>query len=387
MTGLQGGRHHGQLSSSPLQQVKLDDEDSHSTIYDSEELENNPVSEYNRHAVRCALVGDTANETTCRSRGDDPVRFSIDEVKTMVLQAIPGKVRGTMTTESWDRIFDEAAATVLSDHIDDIGDNTTAEDIKDIITFISVFVQREARGHLQSEDEVRERSEPSSSVLNPPGMDAVSLALKLKDEEQDMDHDNDSYDERRSYRGQETLSPEPVVTRKVSPSPPRYSPLPPRTVTTLCSSDDGDMTFKLTFTEVEIRYYEQILVDHPAVSSGPPIGIGWRYRIMNKEMTVDAWEERRQNNRRYLTGLMTSRHERTSRLYDLGYSKSDLARCIREVMRVKNSRKKTFHNLRFENMEEIMERIIKKVKNVLSLGTIKRKEKKLLHPYISLNEN
>jgi hypothetical protein len=388
MTNYQVRRQHGMLASDS-QQLGKDEEDSNSTIEDSDEMENNPTSEHNRQIVQQALVGDMASGashagTSGTSHESEIGNFSIDEVREMVLHSIPANVRESMPPGTLACLFDEALDNVLSEGGDRSGKVATTEEIKDIVNLMRVFVKREAR-RKQECREVSEVTHPAIHHQGPPrSLDAVTLALSTVDYDQATSEDDESYDAHVKGRGRKAPSPKPDYTRVPSTKSigsPISQPVPPPDEA-VPTGDIREVSAKITFKEVDIRYYEQILSDNPAVSSGPPIGIGWRYRHMNKEITVDAWEERRQSNRRYLTGLMASRHERTNRLRELGYSKSDMAKSVREVMRIKNSRKKTFHNIGFEHVEEIIERTSKKFLNMLSLGAIKRREKQLLAPYL-----
>ena len=384
MTNYTVRRQHGNLTSSPVQLLKRGDDDSNSTVDNSDDVENNPASEIYTEAVASELVDEKAIGFTTGS-GADAVMFSFDEVRMMVLQSIPEQVRETKSLAAWDRLFHDAAEIVLPEDASHIGTNATAEDIKDIISFISASLQREAREHHIVDQAKSKPSMPKGTSLR--YVDAVSLAIAAKDDVEDFDPDDDSYCEFvGSKKGQEVPSALRVADFQSSL---RDMVKAASQLQILHALAPNEQTFpiKISFTDIEIRYYEQILSDNPSVRSGPPIGIGWRYKVLHKSFAVDTWEERRQNDRRYLAGLMISRHERTSRLLDLGYSRKDLATSIREVMRIKNSRKKTFQNMGFESMEEVLERICKTFKNVLTLGMIKRKERQLLKPYLELKEN
>lgn len=346
-----------------------EEEDSNTTFDESDELENNPTSEPNRQAVRRALM---ASDRSTRSGEDSSqqVGFSIQEVKQIVLQSIPEKVKSKVSPETLHEIFNESAETVLAESIDQIGQVVTPEDVKDIITFVSIFIQRESREQPRAQRSFTERRPPQPSKSNG-SLDAVTLAINSSDEKDD---DDDSYD--ALVNGTDRTAGKDHSSELPS------KPIPQAVVQQMPSEENRG----ISFSAIEVRYYEQILADNPAVSSGPPLGIGWQYRKMNKQMSVDAWEERRQDNRRYLTDLMTSRHDRTRLLQDLGYSSSDLAVSIREVMRVKNSRKKTFHNLQFEKLEELIEKISKSFLSIATLGLAKRKERQLLKPFADLKE-
>jgi len=385
MTNYQLHREDRELDTDQVGRAKRDDEDCNSTVDDSDDFENNPASEANRRAVQAALSDHSKGNGFHESHSGVMV-FSLDEVKTMVLASIPMTVRSTKPAAKWDRMFDDAAELVLGDDDEKTPPTTaTSKDIKDIISFISATLQREAHENQYSES-TRKLSPVPPRMTPPRHVDAVTLTISAQNDNLDSDHEDDSYSEFVRGHTAETRPPTQVL---VSPEPEptlSKSPSEKEVLQELQASHGGGTPGKLSFTLVEIRYYEQILSDNPAVRSGPPIGIGWRYKA-NKELSVDAWEESRQWNRRNLTGLMTSRHERYNNLKEIGYTRNELAKAVREVIRVKNGRKQTYHNMAYENIEIVMESITKKMKNLLTLGVIHRQEKQLLKPYRARKES
>jgi hypothetical protein len=113
---------------------------------------------------------------------------------------------------------------------------------------------------------------------------------------------------------------------------------------------------------VQFRTYEIILGDNPSVSSGPPIGLGWRYvndsdmeppeddcedndgaatparTKTGSTMSMDEYEEIRIPQRHTIDQLVLSTWEREQRLMDVGYARSDLNKAITSVTQIKVSR-------------------------------------------------
>jgi hypothetical protein len=136
--------------------------------------------------------------------------------------------------------------------------------------------------------------------------------------------------------------------------------------------DDISASYRVKFGKVEVRHYEVILSDHPAVSAAPPIGLGWRYTIMEKGVSVDDWEHTRQPFRRFLNELVVPHRQRANLVFEAGYTRKDIAVANRAILRIKNRRKQTYHNLKFQAMEEWIEKTGRRVKKALRLGMIRR---------------
>ena len=103
---------------------------------------------------------------------------------------------------------------------------------------------------------------------------------------------------------------------------------------------------------------------------------------MKRSMSVNDWEARQGAHRRYLTALVIPKHERANMLYDMGYSQQQIAVAVREVLRIKHRRKQTFNNLRFQLMEELMERTSRGLVKAVTLGMSGRKERRRLAQFV-----
>jgi hypothetical protein len=327
----------------------------------------------------------------------DQVQFSVEEIKHMVMESLPSEVRNMVPPDTWDRIFNEAS----EDDIISLQRTTTEEEISDLVSYVSAYVKREARvvGRTRGDSDVSEMTHPNVEQPGRPvsRMDAVALIVPTLGviaqgngygEDEPMDVVVERRESRHTTIDFATGQPTQSLSMDRLPSPKGKSStfIPPNTQLAKSAPSPPPVMAagserQVGFSCIEIRYYEQVMGDNPAVTSGPPVGLGWKYRSMKNDVTVDAWERRQSPNRRYLTGLVITRHERTHLLYDLGYSQREIALGVRDVLRIKSKRKQTYNNLRFQNMEEMMESSSRRFKSVLTLGLIKRKEKKMLAPF------
>mmetsp|Transcript_18639 Transcript_18639/g.40579 ORF Transcript_18639/g.40579 Transcript_18639/m.40579 type:complete len:355 (-) Transcript_18639:416-1480(-) len=157
------------------------------------------------------------------------------------------------------------------------------------------------------------------------------------------------------------------------------------TSTTLSSTHEertteGGKKRSVSFCEVQVRNYERILEVNPSVTSGPALGIGWNYSPDEDEIfSLENFEETREHIRRHsMEDLALPRCERESILQSLGYTQKEIAGSVRTIIRVKNQRKQTIHNLHASSVEEFVEMATRKVKRVLLFPLHKRK--KVKHP-------
>jgi hypothetical protein len=63
-------------------------------------------------------------------------------------------------------------------------------------------------------------------------------------------------------------------------------------------------------------------------------------------------------------------------IFDLGYKQRDFAATMRAIRHAKNHRKQTVDNLRFQGIEEKMEKTNRTIKNIITLGFLKQGKKK-----------
>jgi hypothetical protein len=128
---------------------------------------------------------------------------------------------------------------------------------------------------------------------------------------------------------------------------------------------------KVSFSNIEVRKYPLILGDNPSVRSGPPLSIGWEHDPATVVLeSVEEYERRKC----YRKTLVMSRSEREAILFNLGYSRSEIAKNIRHVIKVKNQRRTTINNLSVAKVEEAVETAKNSVKKIIGFT---RKDKNI----------
>ncbi|KAL3797387.1 hypothetical protein HJC23_010513 [Cyclotella cryptica] len=116
----------------------------------------------------------------------------------------------------------------------------------------------------------------------------------------------------------------------------------------------------VNFSTLQIRTYETILGDNPSCSTGPSLGLGWRYDPSHYTSTIDEYERHQSQLYRGCADprpedLVLQRFEREAILLNTGYTRQDLAESVRGITKVKNRRRQTVHNLPAAWAEERLE--------------------------------
>jgi hypothetical protein len=126
-------------------------------------------------------------------------------------------------------------------------------------------------------------------------------------------------------------------------------------------SPKSNRTRKIDFSTVEVRQYERILGDNPSCSSGAPVSIGWKFfQERTLCLSVDEYEYYH-GHFRDECDMVLDRQERETLLYELGYSEKDLAKVVRENVKMKKNRRQTVNNLPIMKIEVAVESMTKKL--------------------------
>jgi hypothetical protein len=105
------------------------------------------------------------------------------------------------------------------------------------------------------------------------------------------------------------------------------------------SNDSPKKRLSVVFCDVlQVRQYERILDVHPSTSCGPSLGIGWSY--VEDTLPMDWFKTGG-----CAEGFLLSRSVREIILSELGYSSRDVAKAVRQTLKIKNRRRTTVNNL------------------------------------------
>jgi hypothetical protein len=150
------------------------------------------------------------------------------------------------------------------------------------------------------------------------------------------------------------------------------------------------------FGNLYIREYERTLGDTPC-SGGPPISIGWKYRIFEEKASKYQGEftngdhhrnaktemilplenyEKLRGPRTPSRDLILSRFALESLLIESGVSRSEMAEAVRQNIKLKNQRRQTVTNLAMAPVEEKFEKWARSFKKLLIIDATKREKAK-----------
>jgi len=130
----------------------------------------------------------------------------------------------------------------------------------------------------------------------------------------------------------------------------------------------------VSFGVVTVRSYDRVVGDNPSVSSGPALDFSWNYKT-HDDLSIDHYEQHRSANRRSTLELVVHRRERDNILrHDFGVSRPQIASCIRSINRCKGQRRQTLNNLKFQNVEEVWEKVKRRLLRCIGLKATTKKE-------------
>ena len=114
--------------------------------------------------------------------------------------------------------------------------------------------------------------------------------------------------------------------------------------------EQGNTARRVSFHDVHVRVYEQVLSYNPACSTGAAIEIGWDYRT-EQCLSVDEFERERPPTVA-MPMLLLSKEDREEILGSRGYSAYDLASSERAILIAQHKRMKTIRRLAHEENKE-----------------------------------
>ena len=121
----------------------------------------------------------------------------------------------------------------------------------------------------------------------------------------------------------------------------------------------------VSFNEVNMRFYDQCVGDHPATSYGPPISLDWNYEEA-EPINIDEYENQR-GARRTLRQMMVNYYARKNTLmWVYGASEDELKKATKASGRVAFQRGVTKYLLPVSKVEEILSSVARKTKRVVT---------------------
>jgi hypothetical protein len=138
---------------------------------------------------------------------------------------------------------------------------------------------------------------------------------------------------------------------------------------------------RVCFGSLTVFEFPTILGDNPACRIGPPLTIAWKHQD-SFTLTVEDYENTRPERRRQ-TQMIVPVSARQEILRRAGYARGEIVHLVRPVNIERQRRMRSRRGVRFDAVNELMERVMRSTKHLVTLGVKKRNERTLLEPYLS----
>lgn len=300
------------------------------------------------------------------NKSSKEVTFSIKEIRKCVVESIPESVQQQIHPGAWDRILNEADSMYPDNFAATSPRRLVEDEASDLISVISGMIDKEAD---QDEGQHSVFSDITGGFSS--SLDGRHLSEIVATPNTSIRHPSNT----KTPKIVPTTIDEAEVLGSLAPHAP--GEVVPRVLSfcKLNAKEEEKEKPSVKFHAVHVRYYERILSDNPAVTAGPSVGLGWRYKHAPQTYHIDEWEDMQGCTRRSLEQLILPRYERTTMVIELGYSHKQIADVIRKSLRIKHNRMVTFNNLSYQKMEEFMEMTTRRLKKVVTLGFMTRDKK------------
>lgn len=127
-------------------------------------------------------------------------------------------------------------------------------------------------------------------------------------------------------------------------------------------SEDIESKRRVSFHKVIVRDYEMILGDHPDVSYGPPVSIGWDY-LEYEALDINEYELNH-SRRRPLRYLLLNYYKRKHILALASANEDEIKNAVKEVKRVYMMRQITRQFASFWKVEDLLESAFRKSRRI-----------------------
>ena len=113
----------------------------------------------------------------------------------------------------------------------------------------------------------------------------------------------------------------------------------------------------MSFVNVNIREYERILGDNPSCTSGPPLSIGWKHSPSPIVISVDDYEDGKDEPRSSANFLVPKAIRERILKEHACVTRKEIVGTVRSIKKQKSQRRKTVVNLGMQGTEEKVERV------------------------------
>lgn len=297
----------------------------------------------------------SSNENSVRSKD-----LSMEEIRQYVIDNIPLAIREQIPPEAWSQLFNPESMGSKTASQTTAQRNSAKSQKDDTIPLTEIEIDEEDDDNMSVFSDVSGLTgafPDGRGVENKREILSQSTALLKKVEESGSINSQNS----DTYRAPEAPGEHEIFHSNIKQEPKDRLP---ETIQLQPATSNGPK--KISWNQVEVRYYERIVTDNPAVQSGPAIGIGWKYKRGGR-VDIDYWEQSR-GQPRLSPELVLPRHVRERMLREAGISQKDIAEMIRATLKVRNQRKQTVNNLPAAAIEEAVEKTRRRFSRILSLG-------------------
>jgi hypothetical protein len=151
--------------------------------------------------------------------------------------------------------------------------------------------------------------------------------------------------------------------------------------TAVMLEEDEETVKQVRFSTITIQEYPIIPGCHPGVSCGIPLTIDWQpYSPVS--IDLECYETWRVPNRRARAEMRIPPQHREQILRSLGFTTNILRAATKDATVVRNQRNKSNSIERKDKTSELLEVTIRGIKNLLTLGKKKRKERAFLARHV-----
>lgn len=136
------------------------------------------------------------------------------------------------------------------------------------------------------------------------------------------------------------------------------------------------------FDALTIHEFPMILGDNPACLAGPPLSISWEPQGTTS-LTVDEFESTRPP-RRLQAQMIVPAAMRLEILRRTGYARNEIIALTKPVNIDRSRRRSSKEMQNLDKVNELTERVLRASRHVVTLGYIKRRERKFLEPFVTV---